>query len=208
MAVLARQQVPRELSAVAAEADHCRRCDLWRHASQTVFGAGDAPAAIMLVGEQPGDQEDLAGEPFVGPAGGILDRALEEAGLERKSLYVTNAVKHFKFERSGRPGGKRRLHKRPTNAEVDICRWWLGQELDLVHPSLAIALGVSALRGLMGKSMTLGPVRGHVLHSPEGVRVFPTIHPSAILRQRGDEAREQAFRDFVADLTKAKRLVT
>jgi uracil-DNA glycosylase family protein len=203
MAVSARQHVPRELSAVAAESEHCRRCDLWRHASQTVFGAGEAPAAIMMVGEQPGDQEDLVGEPFVGPAGGILDRALEEAGLARKSLYVTNAVKHFKFERRG----KRRLHKRPTNAEVDICRWWLGQELELVHPSLAIALGVSALRGLMGKSMTLGSVRGQVLHSPEGVRVFPTIHPSAILRQRGNEARDQAFQDFVADLVQAKRLV-
>jgi DNA polymerase len=203
MAVFARQHLPRELGEVAAEAEHCRRCDLWRHASQTVFGAGLAPAAIMLVGEQPGDQEDLAGEPFVGPAGGILDRALEQAGLERKSLYVTNAVKHFKFDRRG----KRRLHKRPTNAEVDICRWWLGQELELVHPALAIALGVSALRGLMGKSMTLGPVRGQVLHSPEGVRVFPTIHPSAILRQRGDAAHDQAFADFVADLVQAKRLV-
>jgi DNA polymerase len=203
MVVFARQHPPRELSEVAAEAEHCRRCDLWRHASQTVFGAGDTPAAIMLVGEQPGDQEDLAGEPFVGPAGGILDRALEQAGLERKSLYVTNAVKHFKFDRRG----KRRLHKRPTNAEVDICRWWLGQELELVHPSLAIALGVSALRGLMGRSMTLGPVRGQVLHSPEGVRVFATIHPSAILRQRGDEARDQAFSEFVADLKNAKRLV-
>jgi DNA polymerase len=193
----------RQLAKIAAEAEHCQRCDLWRHATQTVFGAGDAPATIMLVGEQPGDQEDLKGQPFVGPAGRILDSALEEAGLERKTLYVTNAVKHFKFEQRG----KRRLHKRPTNTEVDICRWWLGKELELVHPSLAIALGVTALRGLMGKSLTLGPNRGHVLQSPDGVRVFPTIHPSSILRQRGDEDRHREFKAFVADLVKARRLV-
>ena len=195
------------LAEVEAEAARCRRCPLWRNATQTVFGAGDLPAKIMFVGEQPGDQEDRQGAPFVGPAGGLLDRALEEAGLDRKTVYVTNAVKHFKFEPSSRGGGKKRIHKKPSVGEIDICRWWLEKELGLVRPALAVALGVSALRGLMGKSLTLGPNRARVLTSPEGVKVFPTIHPSSVLRQRSDDDRARAFREFVADLKKVRGLV-
>ena len=144
----------RALQALAAEARYCTRCDLYKNATQTVFGEGPADAALMLIGEQPGDQEDLAGRPFVGPAGKVLDRALEAAGLERAEIYITNAVKHFKNE----PRGKRRLHKKPDTSEIDACRWWLDNELELIQPAVAVALGATAARALMRKALPSTPI--------------------------------------------------
>src|SRR6187455_2040249 len=144
-----RAEAADDLLQLKREALECRACPLWAPATQTVFGEGSRGAPILLIGEQPGDQEDLAGRPFVGPAGKILDRALSDAGLDRSRAYVTNAVKHFKFE----PRGKRRLHKKPTTGEIDVCRWWLDQELALIKPKLAVAMGATAARGLTGKSL-------------------------------------------------------
>ena len=175
--------------------DRCRRCDLWRNATQGVGGEGPAPALVMLVGEQPGDKEDLAGAPFVGPAGRILDQALAAADLPRQRLYVTNAVKHFKNE----PRGKFRLHKKPDAGEVEACRWWLRQELRLVRPKLIVALGATAALTLFGKAVTIKAVRGRWQQLPEG-EVLVTIHPSFLLRQRDSTARRYEFDKFVADL--------
>ena len=175
--------------------DRCRRCDLWRNATQGVGGEGPAPALVMLVGEQPGDKEDLAGAPFVGPAGRILDQALAAADLPRPRLYVTNAVKHFKNE----PRGKFRLHKKPDAGEVEACRWWLRQELRLVRPKLIVALGATAALTLFGKAVTIKAVRGRWQQLPEG-EVLVTIHPSFLLRQRDSTARRHEFDKFVADL--------
>jgi uracil-DNA glycosylase len=175
--------------------DRCRRCDLWRNATQGVGGEGPAPALVMLVGEQPGDKEDLAGAPFVGPAGRILDQALAAADLPRQRLYVTNAVKHFKNE----PRGKFRLHKKPDAGEVEACRWWLRQELRLVRPKLIVALGATAALTLFGKAVTIKAVRGRWQQLPEG-EVLVTIHPSFLLRQRDSTARRHEFDKFVADL--------
>jgi uracil-DNA glycosylase len=175
--------------------DRCRRCDLWRNATQGVGGEGPAPALVMLVGEQPGDKEDLAGAPFVGPAGRILDQALAAADLPRQRLYVTNAVKHFKNE----PRGKFRLHKKPDAGEVEACRWWLRQELRLVRPKLIVALGATAALTLLGKAVTIKAVRGRWQQLPEG-EVLVTIHPSFLLRQRDSTARRHEFDKFVADL--------
>ena len=175
--------------------DRCRRCDLWRNATQGVGGEGPAPALVMLVGEQPGDKEDLAGAPFVGPAGRILDQALAAADLPRQRLYVTNAVKHFKNE----PRGKFRLHKKPDAGEVEACRWWLRQELRLVRPKLIVALGATAALTLFGKAVTIKAVRGRWQQLPDG-EVLVTIHPSFLLRQRDSTARRHEFDKFVADL--------
>ena len=175
--------------------NRCRRCDLWRNATQGVGGEGPAPALVMLVGEQPGDKEDLAGAPFVGPAGRILDQALAAADLPRQRLYVTNAVKHFKNE----PRGKFRLHKKPDAGEVEACRWWLRQELRLVRPKLIVALGATAALTLFGKAVTIKAVRGRWQQLPEG-EVLVTIHPSFLLRQRDSTARRHEFDKFVADL--------
>jgi uracil-DNA glycosylase len=175
--------------------DRCRKCDLWRNATQGVGGEGPAPALVMLVGEQPGDKEDLAGAPFVGPAGRILDQALAAADLPRQRLYVTNAVKHFKNE----PRGKFRLHKKPDAGEVEACRWWLRQELRLVRPKLIVALGATAALTLFGKAVTIKAVRGRWQQLPEG-EVLVTIHPSFLLRQRDSTARRHEFDKFVADL--------
>jgi uracil-DNA glycosylase len=175
--------------------DRCRRCDLWRNATQGVGGEGPAPVLVMLVGEQPGDKEDLAGAPFVGPAGRILDQALAAADLPRQRLYVTNAVKHFKNE----PRGKFRLHKKPDAGEVEACRWWLRQELRLVRPKLIVALGATAALTLFGKAVTIKAVRGRWQQLPEG-EVLVTIHPSFLLRQRDSTARRHEFDKFVADL--------
>jgi DNA polymerase len=167
------------LKAVAREAAWCTLCPLYRNATQTVFGEGAARAPIMLVGEQPGDQEDLAGHPFVGPAGKVLERAMAEAGLDRKKVYLTNAVKHFKNE----PRGKKRLHKRPNRYETEVCRVWFQKEVSLVRPRLILALGVTAAQSLTGRqTIVLSRERGRVLELPEGLRGMVTTHPSAILR--------------------------
>ena len=189
------------VKAVAKEAASCTLCPLYRNATQTVFGEGPARATIMLVGEQPGDQEDLAGHPFVGPAGKVLDRALAEAGLDRKKVWLTNAVKHFKNE----PRGKKRLHKRPNRYEVEVCRVWLRQEISLVKPQLILALGVTAAVALAGRPVVLSRERGRVIELADGQRGMVTAHPSSILRMPDQKARHAAFATLVKDLKAAAR---
>jgi DNA polymerase len=189
------------LKAVAKEAASCTLCPLYRNATQTVFGEGAARAPIMLVGEQPGDQEDLAGHPFVGPAGKVLDRAMAEAGLDRKKVWLTNAVKHFKNE----PRGKKRLHKRPNRYEVEVCRVWLRQEISLVRPQLILALGVTAAVALAGRPVVLSRERGKVIELADGQRGMVTTHPSSILRMPDQKARHAAFAALVKDLKAAAR---
>lgn len=184
------------LAALAREENDCRRCPLYRDATQAVPGEGPRRAALMLVGEQPGDREDVEGRPFVGPAGKLLDRALETAGLDRGSLFVTNAVKHFKHEQRG----KRRLHKTPNASEIDHCRWWLGQEIALVRPRVILAMGGSAVRGVFGRPRTIRSLRGRAHALDGGIRALATVHPSALLRMRGEESRDRAFKDLVDDL--------
>lgn len=174
---------PASLAALAAAAKSCRRCPLWANATQTVFGDGPRKAAVVLVGEQPGDKEDLAGRPFVGPAGQLLDRALEEAGVDRSKLYLTNAVKHFKNE----PRGKRRLHKTPDRKDIDICRWWLDQELGFIDPQLTVAMGGSAVRALAGRTLPINANRGRKLTLREERAGLVTVHPSYLLRLRDKE---------------------
>jgi uracil-DNA glycosylase len=188
-----------QLKRVAKEAAACTLCPLYRHATQTVFGEGPAGAAIMLVGEQPGDQEDLAGRPFVGPAGRMLDRALAEAGVDRAKIYVTNAVKHFKNE----PRGKKRLHKRPNRHEVEVCRIWLTREISLVRPRLILALGVTAAVSLAGRPVVLSRERGKVIEFADGQRGMVTVHPSSLLRMPDRAARHAAFAALVKDLKAA-----
>jgi uracil-DNA glycosylase family protein len=191
-----------QLTVVAAEARTCRRCPLYRNATQTVFGEGPASARIMLVGEQPGDQEDLAGRPFVGPAGKMLDRALAEAGIDRRKVYMTNAVKHFKNE----PRGKKRLHKRPNRGEIEVCRYWLGREISLVRPDLIVALGVTAAETLAGRRITISRERGRAFVFADGQKGIVTIHPSSILRQPDDAVRHAAYAGLVKDLALALKL--
>lgn len=186
------------LAAVRAEAAACRRCDLWRSATQTVFGEGPETADAMFVGEQPGDREDLAGRPFVGPAGQVFDAALSEAGIVRDRIYVTNAVKHFKYE----PRGKRRLHKRPDGAEIQACRWWLARELALVAPRLVVGLGGTALQALLDRPVKVGDLRGRFLEFGNAPPVFATIHPSAILRMPDPVRRAEERARFVEDLAR------
>ncbi|KVL23403.1 MULTISPECIES: UdgX family uracil-DNA binding protein [unclassified Burkholderia] len=182
--------------------DACRRCALWEHATQPVPGAGPVDATIMLVGEQPGDQEDRAGMPFVGAAGRMLDRALDEAGIERSHVYLTNAVKHFKWE----PRGKRRLHKTPAQREVAACRYWLERELAAVQPRVVVALGATALRAvLQDNDATLERTRAPV-RTDDGRLVVATYHPSYVLRTRGADSREHAYRTLVDALRTASRL--
>jgi DNA polymerase len=169
---------------------------LYRNATQTVFGEGPAAATIMLVGEQPGDQEDLQGRPFVGPAGKMLDRALADAGIDRTAVYVTNAVKHFKFE----PRGKKRLHKKPAVGEIEACRWWLEQEIELVRPDITVALGATAARALVGRTVTLARWRGRITELRPGLPGLVTIHPSFLLRVPDADARAREYKRFVADL--------
>jgi DNA polymerase len=184
----------------AAEAD-CTRCPLYRNATQVVPGEGPSRARMMMVGEQPGDQEDRQGHPFVGPAGGILAKALEAAGIDRDKVFVTNAVKHFKFE----PRGKRRLHKRPNAHEIDRCHLWFEFERKLIKPVLIVALGATAVRSVSGKPMTIGRIRGKVMPLEGGGRMLATVHPSAILRAPDDESRRGMFKAFVADLKTCAR---
>lgn len=186
----------RSLGALARAEATCTRCPLYRHATQVVPGEGRAGARLMMVGEQPGNQEDLEGRPFVGPAGRVLDRAIAEAGLDRRDVFVTNAVKHFKFE----PRGKRRLHKRPNASEIDHCRWWLERERAIVRPELIVALGATAARSLTGRPVTIARVRGDVVALPDGGRMVVTIHPSALLRIEDKTTKASEYRRFVADL--------
>jgi DNA polymerase len=184
------------LPAARAASRDCRGCGLYRHATQTVFGEGDAHARIMLVGETPGDREDLAGRPFVGPAGQLLDRALAAAGVERSAVYVTNVVKHFKWE----PRGKRRLHKRPMPGEIAACMPWLRMEIELVRPEIIVCLGATAGQALFGSSFSVTRERGRFLASQYAPFALATLHPSALLRIREHDARHEAFERFVADL--------
>ena len=183
------------------EAMSCTRCHLYKHATQTVFGEGPVSASIMFVGEQPGDQEDLSGHPFVGPAGQLFDRALNEAGIDRSQTYVTNAVKHFKFE----PRGKRRIHAKPDGGEIEACRWWIEQEQMLVRPKVTVALGATAARSLFGKVMTISRERGQAKRLPGNAgEAWITVHPSYLLRLPDEAARTSEFSRFVEDLRLAK----
>jgi DNA polymerase len=191
-----------KIDVLTVQAAACRRCDLWRNATQVVFSEGPAQAKVMLVGEQPGDQEDRAGAPFVGPAGHELDRALTDAGIARQSVYLTNAVKHFKWK----PRGKRRIHERPNRTEVVACRDWLRAELDVVRPAVIVALGATAGQALFGASFRVGRASGVDLDY-EGTPVVATIHPSAILRATAGPDRDAAHANLVADLSRAAALV-
>lgn len=185
------------LAGVRDAARNCRACPLWKDATQTVFGEGPTDARLVFVGEQPGDAEDIAGRPFVGPAGRIFDRALAEAGIERTGVYVTNAVKHFKFEQRG----KRRLHKRPDAGEIEICKWWITRELEIIEPDLVVALGATAARSLAGRPMPIERSRGELLpFGADGARMLVTVHPSYLLRLREEEDRDREYERFVKDL--------
>lgn len=200
------QRTSRSIAALREEAQHCRACPLWKSATQVVFSEGRATARIVLIGEQPGDREDLTGQPFVGPAGKLLDRALEAAGVERADTYVTNAVKHFKFE----PRGKRRIHKKPTGEEISACRHqWLDRELQLIEPELVVAMGATAARAVFGRATAIGKNRGHIIKDASlatdiTADVIVTVHPSYLLRVP-EEDRDAAFKEFVADLKLASK---
>jgi uracil-DNA glycosylase len=187
------------LHQLAAAEAACTRCPLYRDATQAVPGEGPSRAAFMLVGEQPGDNEDLASKPFVGPAGRVLDQALADAGIAREKTFVTNAVKHFKHEMRG----KRRLHKWPNNDEIERCKIWLDDERKLIKPAAVIALGVTAARSLTGKTLTIAKVRGKPLTLADGTKLFVTIHPSSLLRIEDENDKHAAYRGFVADLKSA-----
>ena len=183
------------------EAAHCTRCHLYKCATQTVFGEGPLDPLILFVGEQPGDQEDLAGRPFVGPAGQLFDEALGEAGIERSRTYVTNAVKHFKFVQRG----KRRLHSKPNGGEIQACRWWIDHERDLIKPPVTVALGATAARSLIGKVVTISGTRGQPLTLADGGECWVTIHPSFLLRIREEEDRHAERKRFVDDLKRIRK---
>jgi len=189
------------LATLKSAAKTCTACHLYKHATQTVFGEGPKGATLMLLGEQPGDQEDVAGKPFVGPAGKILDRALEEAGIDRTQVYVTNTVKHFKWE----PRGKRRIHKKPNSREIAACRPWLEAELQVVRPELLVCMGATAAQAVFGPSFRVTRERGKVLKSEFATKVVATVHPSSLLRQPDEESREREYKLFVADLRSAIR---
>jgi DNA polymerase len=184
-----------------AEARRCTRCHLYKCATQTVFGEGPLNARILFIGEQPGDQEDLAGRPFVGPAGQLFDQALEKAGIDRAETYVTNAVKHFKFVQRG----KRRIHSKPDAGEIQACRWWIDQERELIKPPLTVALGATAARSLIGKIVTISRVRGEPIALADGSECWVTIHPSFLLRLRDEADRRAERRKFVDDLKRIRK---
>jgi len=193
--------MPKSLKELREEARGCQNCTLWANATQTVFGAGDPHARVMMVGEQPGDEEDKKGLPFVGPAGRLLDKALTEAGVDREHLYVTNAVKHFKWQLRG----KRRLHKTPAQREIDACHQWLEGEIAAVKPHVSVCLGSTAAKAVISKDFKVSTQRGAFVDSPHAPFVFATLHPSALLRVQEDEEREAAFRQFVRDLSLIKK---
>jgi uracil-DNA glycosylase family protein len=184
-------------------AANCKACDLWKLGTQTVFGEGKPEAKVMLIGEQPGDQEDLTGRPFVGPAGKLLDTALAEAGIDRTRVYVTNVVKHFKWE----PRGKRRIHKKPSAAEIAACRPWLDSEIAVLEPKVIVCLGASAAQALLGKDFRVTQRRGEFVESPLAPFVMATVHPSSILRAPDERTRHEEMERFIADLKKVTRLV-
>jgi DNA polymerase len=192
------------LEKVRAAAKDCQACDLWRLGTQTVFGEGRPRANLMLVGEQPGDAEDLAGHPFVGPAGKLLNRALQDAGIDRADVYVTNVVKHFKWE----PRGKRRIHKKPNAREIAACRPWLDIEIALVKPRAIVCLGATAAQSLLGRQFRVTADRGAFVTSPLAPLVMATVHPSSILRAPDDETRRDELKRFTADLRKVARALT
>jgi uracil-DNA glycosylase family protein len=187
-----------------AAAQSCKNCDLYRHATQTVFGEGSPRSKLLLVGEQPGDQEDLSGHPFVGPAGKLLDQCLEAAGIDRKKVYVTNAVKHFKWE----PRGKRRIHKKPNAAEIAACRPWLDAEIAAIHPQVILCLGATAAQALLGKTFRVTQHRGAFVDSPLAPYLAATIHPSSILRAPDEQSRHEEKNRFIADLKKIARILS
>ena len=191
------------LQEAVRESAGCHRCHLYERATQTVFGEGPAHASVVFVGEQPGDQEDVIGRPFVGPAGQIMDRAMEEAGIDRRTVYITNAVKHFKFE----PRGKRRIHQTPETPEIQACRFWLDVELVRLRPKLVVAMGGTAARALLGRAVTITRERGRPIALPDGQTAFVTVHPSFLLRVPDEDAKAREYRAFVADLRKVVELV-
>lgn len=186
-------------------ASRCRACDLWKNATQTVFGEGSQHASIIFVGEQPGDKEDLAGHPFVGPAGKLLDEALQEAGIDRREVYVTNAVKHFKWEPQER--GKRRIHKKPRAAEIKACRPWLDAEIAILKPQVIVCLGATAAQALLGRQFSVLRQRGQMFPSSLAPNMTATVHPSSILRAPDEGARRSQMREFIRDLAKVAHLV-
>jgi uracil-DNA glycosylase len=192
------------LAAIRTAAGGCQACDLYKLGTQTVFGEGAKKAALMLVGEQPGDQEDLAGHPFVGPAGKLLDKALAQAGIDRTNVYVTNVVKHFKWE----PRGKRRIHKKPSASEISACRPWLDTEIQLLKPRAIVCLGATAAQALLGRQFKVTEHRGTFITSTLAPLVMATVHPSSILRERDDEARHREQNRFVNDLRKVARALS
>ena len=196
---MAKRPTTTSLTRVRDEAEHCRACDLWKHATQTVFGEGPRKAALMLIGEQPGDAEDLSGHPFVGPAGQLLDRALADAGIDRGAVYLTNVVKHFKFE----PRGKRRIHKKPRASEIGACRPWLDLEIALIKPRVIVCLGATAAQALLGPQFKVTARRGVFVPSPLAPRVLATVHPSSILRAPDEETRRSEMTRFTRDLRTA-----
>ncbi|MCP4620181.1 MAG: UdgX family uracil-DNA binding protein [Bradyrhizobium sp.] len=200
---MTRKPLAESLNELRAEAADCRACPLWKDATQTVFGEGPARARLMLVGEQPGDKEDLAGKPFVGPAGNMLDRALEEAGIIRENVYVTNAVKHFKYV----PRGKIRLHQKPATSEIRACRQWYERELAAVQPDLVVAMGATAAQSVLGKITPINKNRGRLITSEDGIRALVTVHPSYLLRLPDDEAKTREYTRFVEDLKLAAKLL-
>lgn len=191
------------LTSLKNAAAGCKACDLWEKGTQTVFGEGGRRATVMFVGEQPGNEEDLSGKPFVGPAGRLLDNALEEAGIDRRQTYVTNVVKHFKWE----PRGKRRIHKKPNAVQIAACRPWLEAELSVVKPNVIVALGATAAQSLIGPQFRVTKQRGEFLESTLAPYVMATVHPSSILRAPDDETRQREYRRFVDDLKKLARLL-
>ena len=191
------------IAGLRAAAEGCRRCPLWRDATQTVFGEGPDNASVVFVGEQPGDQEDIAGKPFVGPAGKLFDAVIDEAGIDRLKTYVTNAVKHFKFE----PRGKRRIHSKPNAGEVQACRWWIDHELKLIKPDLVVALGATAAMSLLGKAIPITRMRGQTVTRDDGLRVFLTVHPSYLLRIPDPAAKAEERARFTDDMRAVRKMM-
>lgn len=194
----------RSLATLRKAAHQCEGCPLFRRSTQTVFGEGSAHAALLFVGEQPGDREDISGKPFVGPAGKLLDKCLEEAGIDRKQTYVTNVVKHFKWE----PRGKRRLHEKPNQMEISACKPWLDREIEAVQPQLIVALGATAAQGFMGSGFRVTKQRGSVMRIDGYPPILATVHPSSLLRQTSHEDRERETQRFVADLKTSAEFIS
>src|SRR5205814_323520 len=201
--ILADVVSPASIEKLQAEAADCKRCDLWKTGTQTVFGEGKQTSTVMFVGEQPGDKEDLSGHPFVGPARALLDKALAEAGIDRSTVYVTNVVKHFKWE----PRGKKRIHKKPNAAEITACRPWLQAEIDVVKPRVIICLGSTAAQAILGPKFRVSTQRATFVPSPLAPFVTATVHPSSILRAPSDEQRHAELARFIADLTKIRKAI-